>query len=228
MRTHIQRELDVLQHQVMLLASRVGESLRTALDGALECLDSETVTTERKQETFAALKKRDREIDRLEVELEEECLKVLALYQPVAVDLRNVISLLKLNNDLERIGDHSVSIAQCARWVSPGPWSRLREMLDRTFAMYQGTLHLLGNADTKGIRAILQNDDQIDELKHHIRREIRERIGTSADQIGSELAGFEMAYHLERVADLCTNICEDLHYAQTAEIIRHENSAEPQ
>ena len=78
-------------------------------------------------------------------------------------------------------------------------------------------------ADTKGIRAVLQNDDQIDDLKHHIRREVRQRIGTNADQIGSELAGFEMAYHLERVADLCTNICEDLHYAQTAEIIRHEN-----
>lgn len=225
MRNHIQRELDMLQNRVLLLGARVGESLRTALDGAMACMDHENVTDEHKESVVSALKESDREIDRLEVQLEEECLKILALYQPVAVDLRNVISLLKLNNDLERIGDHSVSIAQCSRRIESGNWSLLREMLDRTFAAYQGTLQLLRSASTQGIRAILDNDDQIDDLKARVQGEIRQRLGQDPHAVQSELAGFELAYHLERVADLCTNVCEDIHYAHTAEIIRHEDPA---
>lgn len=221
MRTHLQRELNSLDHQVLLLASRVGENLHAALNLALETLDDESLSMERRDGVVASLQACDLEIDQLEVKLEEECLKVLALYQPVAVDLRHVASLLKLNNDLERIGDHAVSIAQCARWVSPGDWGDLKNMLDETSAVYQKMAEILRDSDTRRIQDILENDDRLDDLKHEIRRNIRHRVGKRPESVASDLAGFEMAHHLERVADLCTNICEDVYYATTGTIIRH-------
>jgi phosphate transport system protein len=168
---------------------------------------------------------RDEEVDRREVEVEEDCLKVLALYQPVAVDLRLIIATLKINNDLERIGDLAVNIARKATAISALPPGEipfdLESMSDKTQLMLRGCLDALVNMDTEGANEVCARDDEIDRMKHDLRLKAQEMIRANPSHVEFFLNLLAVSRNLERIADLATNIAEGVIYMAEGRIVRH-------
>lgn len=168
---------------------------------------------------------RDLVIDQMEVDFEEECLKILALYQPVAIDLRFVIAVLKINNDLERIGDLAVNIADHTRAITNvedlDPAGRLPRIADRTEAMLRGSLDAVVNLDASLARDVLGADDDVDREFHELVADTRKRLRDGAVQVDDLLSLMVIGKHLERIADLATNIAEDAIYTVDGEIVRH-------
>jgi phosphate transport system protein len=213
---HLQREIEQLKKNVFHVSSLVEQSLKLALRAVHE---SDSVLAKQVCE-------RDREIDALEVNVEEECLKILALHQPVAVDLRFVIAVLKMNNDLERIGDLAVNIASgrhCMGGESMPPafTETMHAMGDKAQAMLRGALESLIAMDTAKARQVLAADDAVDahyrEACEILRGEMTRRPGEAQKMICWLL----VAKNLERVADQATNIAEDTIYTVEGTIIRH-------
>jgi phosphate transport system protein len=165
-------------------------------------------------------------IDDKEVRIEEECLKILALYQPVANDLRFVITVLKVNNDIERVGDLAVNIAERAFYLST------REMLDVTvdlpemvsdvMKMLRGSLDALTKKDTELARQIIAMDDKVDEANRKVYKVLQQLMYKNPETIKRALHLLSTSRHLERIADMATNICEDVVYMVEGEVIRHQ------
>jgi phosphate transport system protein len=169
----------------------------------------------------------DDEIDRREVEIEEECLKLMALYQPVAIDLRFLVVVLKINSDLERIGDMAVNIAERARYFALRPDIEIPfdyvAMADRVKDMLRRSIDALINLDTNTARSVCATDEEVDEQNRALYDQIKQAI---KDAGGRKPARFlhmlSVAKNLERIADLATNIAEDVIYMVTGEIVRHK------
>ncbi len=171
----------------------------------------------------------DRHVDRLEVELEEECLKVLALHQPVAGDLRFVVAVLKIDGDLERIGDLAANIAQRAGKLAvsrPVPFLReyramargARRMVDRAIGAFAGL-------DADLARRVLAADDEVDGLNRVMFRRAREELRAHPDRVDELLSALSLFRYLERIADHATNIAEDVLYLLEGEVVRHRPPA---
>ena len=219
MKIHLQTELDRLKKQLFHLSSVVEENLKLAIR-AVRDSDSELAETVRRN---------DAEIDDLEVEVEEECLKILALHQPVAIDLRFLIAALKMNNDLERIGDLAVNIAGIQTRLDtddvPAVFGeRLQGLGEKAQRMLRRSLESLMNMDCAGAREVLAADDEVDlDYKNFIgilKKELAENPGRAESVISWLLA----AKSIERVADLATNIAEDTIDTVEGKIIRHSRS----
>jgi len=212
----IGHELERLEKQLLTLTAVVEENVQQAVK-ALE--EKDIALARRVIET-------DDRVNRLEVDLEEECLKVLALYQPVANDLRMIIAVLKINNDLERISDQAVNISERAIAVAEGPTVpcplNLEDMADRVVAMLEKALDALVNADLRLARSVLDLDEEVDTLHSENYRIFKEYIRKNAEQIETVLSYLTVSRHLERIADLATNIAEDVIYLNEGEIIRHK------
>ncbi len=169
----------------------------------------------------------DVEIDAKEVDIEEELLKILALNQPVAVDLRFLVATLKINSDLERIGDLAVNIAERAlvlnRKVHDTAPVDLAQMSSAVQAMLRRSIDALVNLDTQSASAVCRDDETIDKMKHDIDDEIKVRMAAASgkDAIDVLVALLRVTRDLERVADHATNIAEDLIYISDGRIIRH-------
>ncbi len=167
----------------------------------------------------------DEEIDQMEVELEEECLKVLALHQPVAVDLRFIVAVLQLDNDLERIGDLAANIAERAvaladtKRITP-PFD-IAKMADAAQRMLKGSLDCLVQGDTRLANEVLDLDDEVDAMHSDNFRLFKERIYENVDDLDSLTQYLTVSRHLERIADLATNIAEEVYYMIEGEIVRH-------
>ncbi|MHB8898602.1 MAG: phosphate signaling complex protein PhoU [Thermoguttaceae bacterium] len=215
MSLHLQRAMEHLKKQLLSLCALVEEQVEMAVRSLVEH-DVPLATS---------VKNRDDEIDRREVEIEEECLKTLALHQPVAVDLRFVIAGLKMNNDLERIGDLAVSIARKAvafHRASPmeipfdlqGMWEKSRQML-------QDSIQSLIQRDADLARSVCIRDDEVDRMKHEIRQKALEMMGAHPERVPALLTLLAAARNLERIADHATNIAEDVIYMVEGSIIRH-------
>jgi len=159
---HFHRAIEDLMKRLVALSARVEDHVQLALD-ALQ---------DRNIDTCARVIMNDVEIDREEVLLEEECLKILALHQPVARDLRFVIATLKINNDLERIGDLAVDIAEHAQRIIANPTViakfDFRDMYSRVKNMLRCSLDALVNMDMALARQVLQADDEVDEMNRRI------------------------------------------------------------
>ena len=167
----------------------------------------------------------DEEIDQLEVELEEECLKFLALYQPVAIDLRFIVAVLKINSDLERIGDLAVNIAERATVLSvrnkiEGPFD-LSYMAERVRWMLRSSLDALVNLNTELAQKVCAADDEIDEIYSEMYEQIKKEIHLHPDWLDILIQQLSVSRHLERMADHATNIAEDVVYLIEGEITRH-------
>ena len=167
----------------------------------------------------------------MEVDVEEEVLKTLALYQPVAADLRFVVAVLKINNDLERMGDLAKNIAkrvlfltQCERVELPPDF---RWMSAKTQAMVKQSLDALVNSDTALARKVRAADDEVDQLRSNIQKNIEQQIVHSPQQTECLMRLTSVSRHLERLADMATNICEDVIYMVEGEIVRHHRRTEP-
>ncbi len=219
MSVHLQREIDGLKKQLLSLCALVEEQVDNAVRAVAAC-DAEMAI---------AVEERDAEVDRREVELEEECLKILALQQPVAVDLRLVIAALKINNDLERIGDLAVNVARKAAALATGPPMGtpldLPSMWETTRAMLRDSLDAFVNRDLALAENVCARDDEVDGMKHDIRRQVEQMMGAEPDRLHGYLNLLAVARNLERIADHATNIAEDVIYLIDGRIVRHGATA---
>jgi phosphate transport system protein len=167
----------------------------------------------------------DEHIDLLEVEVEEDCLKLLALHQPVAADLRFIVSVLKINSDLERIADFAVSISWSIvdRGALPdgAPSFSLALMKDQAQAMVREVLRAVIEVDCSRARTVLKMDDVVDAEKRRIQREIMAEIKRHPGFVEALSSILSVARSLERIADHATNIAEDVIYMVEGDIVRH-------
>jgi phosphate transport system protein len=165
-------------------------------------------------------------IDQMEVDLEEDCLKVLALHQPVAIDLRFIISILKINNDLERIGDLAVNIAERASSLCRQEKVELSfdisRMANDVETMLRGCLNAFVNMDVKLANDVLTLDDKVDSMNRQAYKVVQENIRRSPDKTDCFIHALSISRHLERIADHATNIAEDVVYMLEGNIIRHQ------
>ena len=161
----------------------------------------------------------------MEVELEEECLKILALYQPVAADLRFVVAVLKINNDLERMGDLAKNIAKrVAQLDNAGPVElppEIRSMATQAEEMVRECLAAVIDGDTVLARRIREQDDLVDEQRQRVRKRILAGIGDNPENVEALLRLNSITKHIERIADMATNVAEDVIYMVEGEIVRH-------
>jgi phosphate transport system protein len=169
----------------------------------------------------------DPEIDQMEVDVEEEVLKILALYSPVANDLRFVISVLKINNDLERIADEAVNIAERTIFLSKHPKVKVPEelttMVNLVESMVDKALHALINLDSKLAAEVILTDDKVDDLHKCMYSLIQNRIKDDIEHIECLINILSVSRQLERIADQITNIAEDVVYLVEGNIVRHKS-----
>jgi phosphate transport system protein len=167
----------------------------------------------------------DKAVDIMEIEVEEECLKVLALHQPVATDLRFIVAVLKINNDLERIGDLTVNIAERSLVLANRPdfvfSSNFPAMMEKARLMLKKCLDSLVNLDAKLALEVCASDDEVDALYREMFEKVKTGIRQSPDSIDDYLDMLSISRHLERIADHATNIAEDVIYMIEGSIIRH-------
>lgn len=221
MSLRLQREMDKLKQRILTLGAIVEKSLRQAINS----IDRRDV------EMASAVIENDRVIDRMEVELEEECQKILALHQPVAGDLRMIVAILKINNDLERVGDLSTSIAKCSinlteRESMPFPFD-FETMESKVRHMLKLALDSLTNVRADWAQEVCQADDEIDDIYRGMFKRAAEAMKDKPENIDAMISMMGVARRLERIADLVTNIAEDVIYMIDGRIIRHGFSENP-
>ena len=175
-------------------------------------------------ERFAA---EDKKIDWYDVQIEEKCLKILALHQPVAIDLRRTITALKISKELERCADIGVHIAERVGGLSELSAEskvpkRLTQMAGIALGMLRRSIDAYVELDTEKARAVCEEDDIVDELNREIIRELLDEMRTSPDKIEPSLSLFSASRHIERVADHATNIAQQAVYMVEGSIIRHK------
>jgi phosphate transport system protein len=215
MARHLHRELDKIKKRILSLGALVEERVHLTS----EAIHSRNATIADK------IIGSDWEIDEMEVEVEEECLKILALYQPVAVDLRFLIATIKINNDLERIGDEAVNISERVVTMSkrpdPGFVFDYTLMAERAQSMLKMSLDALVNLDVDLAYKVITLDDGVDAIQKEAYDQIKEAIKQKPDRVGYLVNLLLISRHLERLADHSTNIAEEVIYLIEGEIIRH-------
>ena len=217
MARHIEHQIAQLKNSILQFGTIVEESISR----------SNTALFKRDVELAQKVVANDTEIDRLEVELEEECLKVLALYQPVAADLRFVVAVLKINNDLERIGDLASNIAKTVSQLTiTGPLElpeEISSMAKQVEEMVKNSLDAVVKADPDLARQVRKEDDIVDAGRHTVRKLVIQQIKKDPEKVEGLLQINSISKHLERIADMATNIAEDVIYMVEGEIVRHQH-----
>ncbi len=213
--THLQREIDRLKRKMLAVGALVEDNLRIASQ-AIE---------ERNVDKAHRVVLTDAVIDEQEVDVEEECLKLLALYQPVAGDLRFIVAVIKINSELERIGDLSANMGERALQLArehPVPVPRgFALMADRTGLILEKALDALVRQDALTARVVLAADDEIDALYAGLIEDLKNIIRADPEHLDAIVLLFSVARYLERLADHATNIAEDVLYMVEGEIHRH-------
>ncbi len=221
MSKHLERDLDDLKEDLLILAASVEEALHKAIR-ALQERDAELAT-----EVIEG----DNQIDEDENRVEEECLKMLALHQPVAIDLRRIAAAMKINGELERMADLAEDIAERAVHLAGLPPiavpSRLQRMTDLTTSMVRQSLDAFVNLDARQARTVCRLDDEVDRFNNdnEIIAELIADMRSAPAMVEPGLSFFSATRHLERIADHATNIAEDVVYLVEGEIIRHRPHA---
>ena len=215
MTRHIERQIEQLKEKILRVGTLVEEAISKSIT-ALIIRDSHLA-----QRVMAS----DEEIDRMEVEVEEECLKILALYQPVAADLRFVVAALKINNDLERMGDLAKNIAKRVAQLAAGEPCELppeiRLMAMQAQEMVKQCLDAVINADPSLARQVREEDDAVDAARQKIRKKVLQGIKEHPENVETLLRINSVSKHIERIADMATNVAEDVIYMVEGDIVRH-------
>lgn len=215
MTKHFQNEVDKLKKKILNLAAMVEENLQFAVKSILD-YDIEEANRVINSDPI---------VDSLEVEVEEDCLKILALHQPVAADLRYIIAVLKINNDLERIADLAVNIAErtkiVSRYADPHIPFDLHDMLNITVDMVKASVDSLVTNDTQKALQVINDDDKIDDLDEQAFDSVQKQIRGHAEYSEYYVSLLSVSRYLERIADHATNIAEDVIYMIDGEIVRH-------
>jgi phosphate transport system protein len=216
---HLQNDLDHLHRSVLHLAGCVEDAVAAA-DAALRARDPDAAR---------AVIDGDNEIDRLENEIQDECLKILALHQPVAGDLRRISAVLMITTDLERIGDLAVGIAERAVTLARPPLVPIPEQVEamtaRTLRMLRTSLDAFVNRDPAAATRVILSDDDVDRDNDEIINGLVAEMKRSPELVEPALSLFSAVRHLERIADHATNIAEDVIYLVNGEIVRHHPEA---
>lgn len=212
----LQIEINNLKKQILSLGAMVEEQVNKAIK-ALETKDLDIAQ---------GVIKIDKKVDEIEVEVEEECLKILALHQPVAVDLRFISAVIKINNDLERIGDEAVNIAERVIYLGSRPpltvFFDYKEMSEKTVKMLKDSLDALVSLDIDLAYKVRLEDDDVDDFDRGFFDKIKEVIPENTERVGSLIHLFSISHHLERIADHATNIAEEVIYLIEGVIPRHK------
>jgi phosphate transport system protein len=216
MKLLLHKEIERLKNEMLALSAVVEEALRKAMS-ALQRHDAELA-----REVIAD----DGRVDQLEVDLEEAALKIIALHQPVAEDLRLIISVLRINSDLERIGDLAVNIAERATFLSshpaPGMPMDFAPMAAKAQEMLTRSLDAFVNLDTALARQIIEMDNEVDTMNRQMYCAIYQLIRKDPADVEPLLHLLSASRHLERIADHATNIAEDVIYMVEGNIVRHK------
>ena len=217
MTKHLQRDVETLEQNLLAQSSiveqmiyRASQALRELRTDLLERLiEDEEIVNER------------------EVEIEEACLKILALHQPVAIDLRRVATVLKINEDLERIADLGVNIGERAQSLVLFPDfscpEELQEMVEVSIAMLRDALDAFVRLDVDAAREVCLRDDVVDELNRQVIDGLQQHVQKHLGEFEPAMQYFSAARHIERIADHATNIAEDVIYLVDGEIARHKH-----
>jgi phosphate transport system protein len=216
MSKHLQRDIDDLKKRLLGIASMVEEATNKAVVSLVS----------RRPELARDVMEEDHAIDQSEVQAEEECLKLLALHQPVAGDLRFLVTVLKVNNDLERIGDLAVNIAERAAYLCSheplGVSLDLESTAEKVQEMVRMSLDALTSGDASLARRVLTMDDEIDAANRNAYIVLQRHMHEKPESIERAVHLLSASRHLERIADLATNIAEDVVYMVEGELIRHQ------
>jgi len=219
MSKQMHKDLDRLLHDVLRMAGNVEEAIQNAT------LALETRNSKLAEEVLD----RDDVIDRFENEVQEECLKILALHQPVAIDLRRIGALLRIATDLERMGDLAVGLSEIAVELARPPFpkfpTRLMPMSLRAIDMVKRSLNALVHSDAAEARIVVLMDDEVDADNDAIIAEIIARMKSSSDEIDAGLALHTAVRYVERIADHATSIAEEVIYVVQGEMVRHHPEA---
>jgi phosphate transport system protein len=217
---HLQEELDVLKARLLEMGGLAEQRVRRAVQGLAE----------REYALIESVLAGDEPINALQLEVDDRCLKLLALHQPMATDLRAVMAAVKINTDLERVGDLAVNIAEAAkRYAMHPPVKKLIDipkMADMAQAMLRDALDSYVRRDMALARQVLNQDDSLDALKTQIFRELLSFMLKDPSTIEAALDLILVSRHLERIGDHATNIAEDVIFMVSARDVRH-NAPEP-
>ncbi|NOT07850.1 MAG: phosphate signaling complex protein PhoU [Gemmatimonadales bacterium] len=212
---HFHEELGQVQVRLLTMSGEAEQALRLAVEALLE----------RNSEKAKLVIGGDRIIDQMEVEIEEACIDLLALQQPMAKDLRMLVAAIKIANDLERVGDHAVNLAQSAerlarsRPIAPEP--EIIEMARLAREMLSDALEAFVRGDSAAGREVCMRDDKVDALNRSVFRILLTHMMEDPHIIGAALELFLVSRNLERVADLATNIGEDVVFLVEGKSIKH-------
>lgn len=220
MTVHLVQEIELLKRRLLAFSGVVEESVQNAV----------LAVAERDAALARAVIAGDTLVDRGEVEIEEECLKLFALHQPVAIDLRFLVAVIKLNSDLERIGDLAVNIAERAVYLAehapvPIPFD-FPTMATKTRSMLRQALDSLVRMDAEAALAVCRADDEIDTINRDMYARVTRGIQEHPDHLERLIHILAVSRHLERIADHATNIAEDVLYMIRGEIVRHRGSGQ--
>jgi len=217
MTRHIERQIENLKERILRLGTLVEEAISKSITALI---NRETALAQR-------VMANDANIDAMEVEVEEECLKILALYQPVAADLRFVVAVLKINNDLERMGDLARNIAKRVTQLEGGdPYDlppEIRMMATHAQEMVRQCLDAVVKRDPTLARQVREEDDIVDEARARIQRRVMKGIRDDPENVENLLRINSVSKHIERIADMATNIAEDVVYMVEGDIVRHRS-----
>jgi phosphate transport system protein len=212
---HFAEQLEDLRRNLILMGGEVERQIQRAIEALIE------VNAEKARAVIAA----DEEIDRMEVTVEEQAVSLLALQQPVAVDLRFLVAALKINSDLERIGDHAVNIAEGAERLAGQkpfkPFIDLPYMAEVAMSMLKESLDAFVNRDAELAKKVIRRDDILDEKNVSIIRELLTYMAEYPTLITYCIELISISKNLERVGDLATNICEDTIFIAEARWVKH-------
>lgn len=221
MSKHLQRDIERLNTELLNISSMVEEMI----DKATQAL------ADRRHDLAGQVVQSDEYVDQHEVHVEEECLKILALHQPVAVDLRRIATVMKVNNDLERIADLAVSIAQRAQAMDEFPAfpipQKLPPMVVMATQMVRSSMNAFVNMDTAAARRIIALDKSVDQANRDIIAELQTLMQKRPEAVPAALHCFSAVRHIERIADHATNIAEDVIYLAEGDIVRHRLEPDP-
>jgi phosphate transport system protein len=212
---HFDQDLQALKEELLTMGGRAEAIVQKSVE-ALKRRDSRLA-----DEVIAD----DQMIDRLEVDIDERCVSLLALRQPMAVDLRFITAALKICNDLERVGDHAVNIAQSAQRLAKEPQLKplvdIPRMADLAAAMLREALDAFVRRDAATARKLVKRDDEVDNLNRQVFRELISYMVEDPRTITRAMELILVARNLERVADLATNVAEEVVFIAEARIIKH-------
>jgi phosphate transport system protein len=215
---HLSKDFSEAYHRLLVLSGQVEEMVNKAIRSLMG----------RQSDLALEVIAMDEEIDRVEVQIEDECLKMLALHQPVAADLRRLTTMMKVNNDLERIADLACNIAERATdliefEVYPIP-ALLQDMANEANAMVRDSIDAFVNLDIELAYSVIHKDDAIDEMNVEIIEQARDLMQQDPSWIDPALLSFSASRSIEQIADHAVNVAEDVIYMVNGVIVRHRHT----